>query len=321
MDWIGNALVIVSTTIGVVALTWAGVQHPWSSAQVLVPLILGLGGLAAFFVYEFNFATEPVVPWDLFNNRTSLSGHIAVFIHGIVSTAVIYYLPVYFQGPLVQSPVASGVSLFGNAFTIAPGAIAVGISVTIMKIYRPHNLIGWALTAIGVGLLSLLNADTSKGKWVGFQLIEGVGLGVLYAAPQFPILAPLPVNKVAHGLALFTFVRAYSQTWGVAIGATILQNELKKKLPSAFLDTFGDKGVQIAYAIIPEIKGLDEPLQSEVRQGFADALKVVWYVMAALSVAGALTVIPMKEIPLHEVTDEDWGMAEKKKAKDAEVAV
>lgn len=34
------------------------------------------------------------------------------------------YLPVYFQGALLQSPVRSGISVFGSAFTIAPGAIS-----------------------------------------------------------------------------------------------------------------------------------------------------------------------------------------------------
>lgn len=70
----GNLLVVVSTTITVIALTWAGTQYPWSSYQVLVPLVLGLIGLAAFFVYEFKWAKEPVVPWRLVANRTSVSG-------------------------------------------------------------------------------------------------------------------------------------------------------------------------------------------------------------------------------------------------------
>ncbi|KAG8896929.1 hypothetical protein FRB99_008573 [Tulasnella sp. 403] len=319
MDWIGNFLVIVGTTITVVALTWAGVKHPWSSYQVLVPLILGLLSLVAFFYYEAHFPKEPVVPWELINNRTSFFGYMTVFLQGIVATTIVYYLPVYFQGAKMQGPVSSGVSLFGNAFTIAPGAIICGATVTIFKVYRPQNFIGWALTTIGIGLLTLLKESTPKGQWVGFQIVEGFGIGMLYAAPTFPVLAPLPITETAHALALFTFVRAYSQTWGVTVGATILQNELKKKLPEEFLAMFPASGVEIAYAAIPTVKTLSEPLRTQVRAAFADSLQIIWYVMVALSVLGTLTVLGMKELPMHEVTDQDWGLEEKEaREKDVE---
>lgn len=61
----------MSTTITIIALTWAGVRYSWSSYHVLVPLILGIVGLVAAFVYEANFPKEPVIPWTLINNRTA----------------------------------------------------------------------------------------------------------------------------------------------------------------------------------------------------------------------------------------------------------
>ncbi len=89
MDWIGNFLVIVSITITSVALTWAGVKYSWSSYQVLVPLILGVVLMIVFFVYEATLAVEPVVPWQLVNNRTSALGYFTVFLHGLIVTCVI----------------------------------------------------------------------------------------------------------------------------------------------------------------------------------------------------------------------------------------
>ncbi|KAG8925554.1 hypothetical protein FRC00_003867 [Tulasnella sp. 408] len=315
MDFGGNAIIIVSTFIIIVALTWAGVQHPWSSAAVLAPLFTGLVGIGVFFVYEAKVPVEPVVPLKLMGNRTSLSGYASVFLHGIVSTAVIYYLPVYFQATLEQSPVKAGVSVFGNALTMTPGAIAAGTSAAIFSVYRPQNAIGWALSAIGVGLLSLLDTHSSKAEWVGYQVIEGIGLGMLFTAPELPILAPLPVTETAHALAFFAFVRYFAQTCGVTIGAMILQNQLKKKLPRAFLEGLGSNAVEITYAAIPAIRSLEEPTKTEVKQAFAGSLRVLWLVMAGISAAGILLVLGMKELKMHEVTDEDWGLKEEKKKK------
>ncbi|KAG9016030.1 hypothetical protein FRB90_003791 [Tulasnella sp. 427] len=318
MDWIGNAMIILATTLTVVALTWAGVKHPWSSYQVLVPLILGLVLTGAFFVYEAKFAIEPVVPWELVNNRTAFFGYLGVFLHSIVATAVIFYLPVYFQASLLQGPIRSGVSFFGNSFLIPPAAIATGITVTVFKVYVPQNYIGWAMTSIGVGLLTTLKVTSPVGHWVGYQIIEGIGFGILYSAPQFPVLAPVKITESAHALALFVFVRSYSQTWGVTLGGTVLQNELKKKLPTEFLELFPGKGVEITYAAIPKIGGLAEPLKGAVRDAFADSLKTLWYVLLAISLAGFVSVVGIKQLDMLEVTDEKWGLEEKKKVADEE---
>jgi hypothetical protein len=64
---------------------------------------------------------------------------------------------------------------------------------------------------IGFGVLSLLRADSNDSQWIGYQILVGVGVGILYAAPVFPILAPTPVNKAASALAFFSFVRNFSQ--------------------------------------------------------------------------------------------------------------
>ena len=57
----GNFIVVASTTSTVIGLTWGGVNYSWSSAQTLVPLILGLTGLVVFFLYEIYVAKEPLV--------------------------------------------------------------------------------------------------------------------------------------------------------------------------------------------------------------------------------------------------------------------
>ena len=57
----GNILVTGSITSVVIALTWGGVQYPWSSARVLSSLILGLLGLCVFLIYEIYFCKPPIV--------------------------------------------------------------------------------------------------------------------------------------------------------------------------------------------------------------------------------------------------------------------
>ena len=70
----GNAIIITSTVLVLVALTWGGVKHPWDSSKVIVPLVIGSEGIIAFFVIEKTWLKGKTVPEYLFTNLTTLSG-------------------------------------------------------------------------------------------------------------------------------------------------------------------------------------------------------------------------------------------------------
>lgn len=135
-------------------------------------------------------------------------------VHLFVFTAMkinIDYLPVYYQACKDASPIASGVDVFGIPFVTAPFAVIVGISITKSSRYRPQTWISWSLAIIGFGLFSTLNAETSRGRSIGFQVVLAMGLGMLNASTFFPVLAPLPPSSNGHALALFTFLRNFAQ--------------------------------------------------------------------------------------------------------------
>lgn len=58
---------IGSTVSILLAITWGGVQYPWTSVRVLAPLIIGAVGIAIFFLSEALWLKGPTVrfPWPL----------------------------------------------------------------------------------------------------------------------------------------------------------------------------------------------------------------------------------------------------------------
>ncbi|KAF4564674.1 hypothetical protein EYR40_010842 [Pleurotus pulmonarius] len=311
IDWLGLFLIIASTVAIMIGLTWGGIKFPWISPQVLVPVCLGAAGLVGFIFVEMFLAKEATVPAFLLTNRTILSGYLGTFFHGVVSMAVIFYLPIYFQACKLASPIRSGVDLFGLALTIAPFAIFTGLSVEIFKRYRPQNYVGWMLTIVGFSLLSTLSADSAQGKYIGYEVIVGIGLGITWISTQFPILAPLPYSNNAHALAFFTFLRCFAQSWGTVIGGAILQNYLSSRLPDG-LENVAGTNPELIYALIPAIRGLSGPLQSDVRRIFAEGLALIWRIMIAFCAVGFLTCLLMREVPMRTALDEAWGLKDQK---------
>jgi hypothetical protein len=101
IDWIGNFLVLLSTFSILYALTNAGTDYPWSSWNIILPLILGLTGIASFHTYEASrFCKYLTVPAHLFTNRTSAISFVLTFIHASLTQHAL--------GSLLPSGILSG---------------------------------------------------------------------------------------------------------------------------------------------------------------------------------------------------------------------
>ena len=67
-------------------------------------------------------------------------------------------------------------------------------------------------------------------------------------------------------------------------------------------------GVEIAFAAIPVIRDLPEPLRTQVRVAFADSMSTIWKAMAGISALGLLSVFILKEIPMPTHKDDKYGL-------------
>jgi MFS transporter, DHA2 family, glioxin efflux transporter len=61
--------------------------------------------------------------------------------------------------------------------------ILIGGVITVTGVFNPFLIAGPAISAVGAGILILLDQNTSTGKWVGFQIVLGVGVGFCLTIP------------------------------------------------------------------------------------------------------------------------------------------
>ncbi|GAA6040137.1 hypothetical protein JCM8097_002047 [Rhodosporidiobolus ruineniae] len=316
MDWIGNLIFIPAVSVLILGLVWGGTSYPWRSAQVIAPIVCGAIGLIVWFYVEAHWVKVPTVPFKALLNRTSLVGYITTFLHGIVAMGVYYYWPAYFQAAKAETTIISAVDILPVVLLVSPMAMLTGLSVNGWQVYKGQNIAGWILLTIGVGLLSLSTATTSKAGWVLLPMVSALGIGIGYAAPVFAVLAPLPPALAGQALAFQMLVRTLAMVLGITIGSTTLTNVLADKLPQAFLDLAG--GASGAYDAITEIHGLEEPLKMQVRVAFAQGLRVVWLVMIPFAGVGFVVSLFMRNLTLAATVDDTFGMKEKKRSVDLE---
>lgn len=111
-------------------------MYIWSSWRVLVPLVLGILGLALFLIHSVYFSTEPLIRRSLFNSPTAIAAYFGTMVQGIIVWSLLYYMPLYFEAVKNYTPSTAGLGLFPLTFTTAPAAVIVGLIITKTGRYR-----------------------------------------------------------------------------------------------------------------------------------------------------------------------------------------
>ena len=300
LDWIGSAIFVASTTSFLIPLSWGGVMYPWESWHTLVPLIAGSLGIVGLYFYEGHWAANPIIRTSIFKNRNTAIAYINVILHGTVVTGSLYYLPLYYEAVKGLSPILSGVALFPETFTTAPGAFIVGALIARTNSYRWAIWSGWAITCLGLGLLYFLDVGTSTPQWIFINLTVGLGLGFNYVALGVMLQASTKEEDMTSAVAMFTFGRLLGQALGVVIGGVTFENQLREKLSQQpTLSPIAGKYVNDGAALAQLIGSFSESIEkTTLVQTYTDSLKGVWAVFCGLAGAALLSSLLVRGISL-----------------------
>ncbi|KAF3916766.1 hypothetical protein ABW20_dc0107863 [Dactylellina cionopaga] len=323
IDWVGGTIFIGSCTSFLIPITWGGTMYAWNSWRTLVPLIIGAAGLIGFIFYEKYVAADPLIKMGVFGQRTAAVSYAGTVMHGVILWGLLYYLPLYYLAVKDQSAILAGVSVFPQTFTVAPASVVVGIIVSVTGKFRWAVYTGWSLTILGIGLLYLLDVNTPTVSWIFINLVSGLGTGMLFPSMGLAIQAAAPIGDTGYAVAMFSFLRAFGQTFGVAIGGMAFQNFLKTKLQTfPELEAVAGAYAKDAAALVEVIKSLPFGQEDQLREHlvycYAAALKNVWLVFLGFAIVGGAVSIFTEDLSLDREHDTDQGFKRKEKVVDAE---
>jgi predicted MFS family arabinose efflux permease len=313
IDYAGNGILIVSIVAVLIALSWGGSKYAWSSCHILVPLLLGIAGMAIFHWYEtMPWVKNPTLPSRIFTRRTPAAALVFAFINFMLLFWAIYFLPVYFQAVLRMSPITSGVALLPTVLLSVVTGIIAGIILTKTGRYRPLHIASFALIALGFGLFTRFNASTSRAEWIVVQCVPAIGLGFMMTANLPAVQADLPESDTALATGAFAFMRAYGSIWGISIPAAIFNAQFDSLLH--LIDDISireqlSNGKAYSYANADLINNFpDNGLRAQVIEIYTRSLRLTWYVSLGFAVLGFLLCFVEKEIDLRQTLETEFGL-------------
>lgn len=171
---------------------------------------------------------------------------------------------------------------------IVVSSILSGVGTSKVGYYMPFLIGGICIAAVGTGLLTTFHVDTSEGKWIGYQIIYGFGLGACFQAPNMAAQTVLPRNEVSIGASLMLFAQTLFGAVFVSVGQNVLDGQLVDRLAgvvSITTEQMQAAGTTGLFKIVPA------QLLDEVLVAFSDSLDVcfeVAVVLACLAILGAL---------------------------------
>lgn len=183
LDPVGTVLVMGAMISYILALEYGGQQHPWKSSVVIGLLVGFVAIVGVFAAWEFFQGERAMVEPRIMAKRSVYASSLFAFFYAGSYFVVIYYLPIYFQSIDNTGAMVSGVHNLPLILSVTLGTIASGMLVTTTGIATPFLVGGSAVATVGAGLLYTINIGTGTGKWIGYQIVGGLGWGIAFQLP------------------------------------------------------------------------------------------------------------------------------------------
>lgn len=177
-DLVGTAILAPAVVMLLLALEFGGNEYPWKSSVVIGLFIGSVVTFAIFILWEWRVPGEDgIIPLSLFKHRVVLAACLTNLCLFSVTYVSANFIPIYFQSIQGTSAFTSGIHLLPNIISQLLTAVLSGFAVSKLGYYLPWSILSAVLTSVGCGLISTWSPNTGAGKWIGYQIIVGIGRG------------------------------------------------------------------------------------------------------------------------------------------------
>ncbi|MEI5890817.1 MFS transporter [Bacillus cereus] len=217
---------VVSSSIGLGSLLYgfseAG-NNSWTSAEVIISLVIGVIGLALFIWRELT-TDNKMLDLQVFKYPVFT---FTLVINAIVTMALfggMLLLPVYLQNIRGFTPIESGLLLL-------PGSLIMGIMGPIAgKLFdkygiRPLAIVGLAITTFATYEFTTLSMDTPYSVIMTDYIIRSIGMSFIMMPIMTAGMNALPMKLISHGTATQNTSRQVAGSIGTAILITLMTQQ------------------------------------------------------------------------------------------------
>jgi EmrB/QacA subfamily drug resistance transporter len=232
IDYLGA----ITSTVAVIALLLSleliSTGNAWTSPVVFAGFAVAVIAFAAFVPIERR-AADPIIPFSLFRNRALTASTLVQFVLGVMMMGSGLFVPLFVQSVLGQSAGASGTVMLPMAIILAVMGITIGPLIARFGRLKPLLLVGTALMAVGILLLTTLHSGSSTFQVSGFLVVMALGFGLVMPVTTFAVQAAVDRGVLGIATSATTFIRQIGATVGTALIGTLVANSYVSHLSAS----------------------------------------------------------------------------------------
>jgi EmrB/QacA subfamily drug resistance transporter len=292
VDYLGSAVLVAAVSCIVLFTTWGGTEYAWGSPVIVALAVASVALLVVLLAIERR-AAEPVVPVHLFRLRMFNLASSVSFIVGVAMFGGISFLPLFLQVVNGASATNSGLLLLPLMLGLLAASVLSGQLISRTGRYRRFPILGTAVAALAMYLLSTMGTSTSQGTATSYMVMLGVGVGLTMQTLVLATQNAVPAADLGAATSAVNFFRSMGGSIGVAMFGALFNSALRDRIGETVALGEGS-------SFTPEsIRSLPPEQVARVTEAFADALTSVFlYATPVVVVAFVLTWL-VRELPLR----------------------
>src|SRR5215472_3389223 len=206
-----------------------GQEDDWFQSHFMVALaIIAAVMLVAFVIHELR-TDDPVVDLRVFKERSYAVGVFLMTVVGFVLYGSLVLLPIMLQTLLGYPSLQAGIAM-------APRGVGAFFMMPITGMmtgrFDPRKLLSIGLIVGGLTLIWLSKLNLNAGYWDIFwpQLIQGVGMSLLFVPLTTVSMDPIPRERMGNATSLFNLMRNIGGSIGIAVTGTMIARHTQSNI-------------------------------------------------------------------------------------------
>ena len=311
IDYLGIVLLSTAVSLLLVWITGAGSTFDWWSVETL---LMGGGAVVAgiLFVLVELRAREPLVPLDLFRDRTFTLATVASISTGIAMFGTSVFLSQYMQMARGATPTEAGLMTIPMIAGLLVASVVVGALISRFGQWKPYLVAGSLLLTVGSFALSTIEYDTNFTLVSLYMVLLGAGVGMTMQNLVLIVQNTADPRRMGVASSGVTFFRSLGGTVGVSVmgaalasSATGLLADRRSDLASA-IEGLGARGAEVAAQLqsgtIPQVSALPESVRVIIEDVYAQAISHSFLLAVPVAVLAVFAIAFLPNVPLNRMT-------------------
>ncbi|KAF4768737.1 Major facilitator superfamily domain general substrate transporter [Penicillium solitum] len=285
LDLPGFMLICPAVVMFLLGLQFGGNKYAWDSSVMIGLLVGGGATFAVFLIWEWRQGDNAMVPLAMIKHRVIWSAATTMFFSLSSVLVADFYIAIYFQAIHNDTPIMSGVHMLPITLGIVLFTMISGTLISVLGYYLPFLLMGGVISSIGYGLMSTLDTTTPVAKWIGYQVLYGIGSGCTTAAPYIAIQSLVAPEQIPLAMAVIIFAQNMGAATSLIAANAIFSNSLRSELQkrAAQISVSPDAIINAGVRSIRDMTSGSE--LAAVLEAYAKSIDKVMYLGIAVSIA------------------------------------